>query len=90
MIVIIIHTLYFLIIYLLGGDLILVSTTSGNVNGLASAGRLELFYDGRWMAVCNNSFNPNDAVVACRQLGYSDYTQYGTAEALGRVLLHGV
>ncbi len=72
MIVIIIHTLYFLIIYLLGGDLILVSTTSGNVNGLASAGRLELFYDGRWMA------------------GYSDYTQYGTAEALGQVLLHGV
>ena len=34
-------------------------------------GRLEIFHDGRWGAVCDDYFSNVDAGVACRQLGYS-------------------
>ena len=33
-------------------------------------GRVEIFYRGQWGAICNNSWNINDAKVVCRQLGY--------------------
>ena len=33
-------------------------------------GRVEIFYRGQWGAICNNSWNRNDARVVCRQLGY--------------------
>ena len=34
-------------------------------------GRLEIFHDGEWGAVCDDFFSDRDAGVACEQLGYT-------------------
>ncbi len=64
------------------GDLRLVGS-SGQTGG--SSGRLEVYYNGQWGAVCDDRFGINDARVACRQLEFSTYTQYGTVGTLGWV-----
>ncbi len=48
-----------------------------------SSGRLEVSYNKAWGTVCDNNFGPNNARVACRQLGYANYIQYGRVRALG-------
>ncbi len=50
------------------GDLRLVSSL-GRTG--VSSGRLEFYYNGQWGTVCNDRFDSNDAMVACRQLGYA-------------------
>ncbi|XP_064388362.1 soluble scavenger receptor cysteine-rich domain-containing protein SSC5D-like [Halichondria panicea] len=62
------------------GDLRLVGS-SGQTGG--SSGRLEFYYSGQWGTVCDDSFGIDDARVACRQLGFSTYTQYGNVGTLG-------
>ena len=66
--------------YLSDGDLRLVDN-SGGTGG--SSGRLEFYYNGQWGTVCQDNFSQNDARVACRQLGFSTYTRYGTVVTLG-------
>ena len=55
------------LLYLIGGSLRLVSSSSTYGN---SAGRLEVYLNNEWGTVCDNSFDFADADVACHQLGY--------------------
>ncbi|XP_064396167.1 neurotrypsin-like [Halichondria panicea] len=74
------HTQDVALFCILDGDLRLIDN-SGRTGG--SSGRLEVYYSGQWGTVCDDSFSPNDARVACRQLGFSTYTRYGAVRTLG-------
>eukprot|EP00892_Ulva_mutabilis_P001932 jgi/Ulvmu1/1173/UM107_0047.1 len=49
------------------GDVRLVSEVAANGY---TTGALQLYHSGAWGAICRNDFDPADAAVACRQLGF--------------------
>lgn len=57
-----------------------------------SEGRVEICYSGTWGTVCGNSWGSNEAMVVCKQLGYSGYFSY-TAKfgtGTGSIWLNGL
>lgn len=70
-------------------------TTVRLVGGYSAySGRVEVYHNGEWGTVCDDSFDINDARVICRQLGYNNGTTYIQAysnayygEGTGRIAL---
>ena len=57
-------------------------------SGVSNQGRLEVYYNGVWGTVCDNSFDDVDAQVACYALGFR-YAMSQQGEApLRRFPLH--
>ncbi|XP_077981071.1 scavenger receptor cysteine-rich domain-containing protein DMBT1-like [Glandiceps talaboti] len=56
-------------------------------------GRLEVYFNGEWGTVCDDEFEERDAIVVCRQLGYSDgeiQPQGSHGHGLGSIVLDNV
>lgn len=53
-----------------------------------TSGRLEVLVNDVWGTVCSKHFGKNEAIVACRQLGFKTksphYSPISSAELVGR------
>ena len=59
------------------GDLRLTNPSiNPSDDGDRISGGLEIFMNGEWGLVCEWNFDPKDASVACRQLGFHDKSKY--------------
>ena len=52
-------------------------------------GRLEIYLESEWGTVCRDGFDDTEAMVACRQLGFSEAESHGVAKSLGYACMHG-
>ena len=51
------------------GELRLVDGGYSEYEG--SEGRLDFYYDGGWNTICDRGWDSHNAIVACKQLGYT-------------------
>ncbi|XP_051543860.1 deleted in malignant brain tumors 1 protein-like [Myxocyprinus asiaticus] len=58
------------------------------------SGRVEVFHDGEWGTVCDDSWNWNEAAVVCREMGCGDVIEAKTGayfgQGTGQVWLSGL
>jgi len=59
-------------------SLLRLRPSSGGTNG-TSSGFLEILVNNTWGTVCNDDFTSVHAEIACRQLGFSQHTKYGSS-----------
>ncbi|XP_067025673.1 inactive tyrosine-protein kinase 7-like [Acropora muricata] len=51
-------------------SLFTVAVRLAGVKDIDYAGRVEVFYEGRWSKICRNEWDIDDAKVVCKQLGF--------------------
>ena len=66
-----------------------------NTGNTQFGGRLEFYYNREWGTICDNGWDPSDASVACRQLGFSrvsdsDSSLFGSGASSQTIWLAGV
>ena len=45
-------------------------------------GILEIYHSNRWGSICDDGWNSVASIVACRQMGYPDYSSYITSRTI--------
>lgn len=50
-------------------------------DGTTYSGRIEVFHDGMWGTVCDDSFGENEAIVVCRMLGFGEPENWDDSSA---------
>ena len=76
------HNISYLLVVLhsfLNVSFFTVAVRLAGVNGTNYAGRVEVYYQGKWGKICRNEWDINDVKVVCRQLGF----QSALAEFIG-------
>ncbi len=53
------------------GSIRLVQNEDGNMTNNNNEGRLEVCFIDQWGTVCSTNFFSEEAIVTCKQLGYS-------------------
>ena len=51
-------------------SLLTVAVRLAGVKDIAYAGRVEVFYEGKWGKICRNEWDIDDVTVVCKQLGF--------------------
>ena len=62
--------IYFGGITFLNVSLFTVAVRLAGVKDIDYAGRVEVFYEGKWGRICRNEWDINDVKVVCKQLGF--------------------
>ena len=68
-------TIIHIILYLLDNYTNITGISSLRLRGGlygSGSGRLEIYHDGVWGSICDDSFSMVDANVACRQIGFAE------------------
>ena len=65
--------------FFLNVSLFTVPVRLAGVDSVNYAGRVEVFFQGKWGKICRNEWDINDVKVVCRQLGF----QSALAEFIG-------
>ena len=42
----------------------------------SNQGRIEVYCNGQWGTICDDEFGSTDALLLCKQLGYTGYIKY--------------